>query len=54
VLDLRLITPSSKQAANLVTRPIARSAAPSSSAPASEVTSPPSNAATTWRPSTTS
>jgi hypothetical protein len=46
--------PSAKQAANRVTKPIARSVAPSNSAPASEVTSPPSNAATTCRPSTTS
>jgi hypothetical protein len=36
------------------TSPIARSAAPGSSAPASEITCPPSKAATTWRPSTAS
>ena len=41
-----------KQAANRPTSPIARSVAPSSSAPASEVIAPPSNAATTARPST--
>jgi hypothetical protein len=50
----RRARPSSKQAANLDTRPMARSVAPSSSPPAAEVTSPPSKAATTWRPSTTS
>jgi hypothetical protein len=50
----RRTRPSSKQAANLVIRPIARSVAPNSRPPASDVTSPPSKAATTWRPSTTS
>jgi hypothetical protein len=39
-----------KQAANRPTRPIVRCVAPSSIRPASEVLSPPSNAATTWRP----
>src|SRR5215469_4216352 len=43
---------SSKQDANLFIMPIARSVAPSSNAPASEVTGPASNAATTLRPST--
>src|SRR5215471_10324861 len=43
---------SSKQQANLFIMPIARSVAPSSNAPASEVTGPASNAATTLRPST--
>src|SRR3712207_8851515 len=38
------------QAANRSTSRIARSAAPKRSAPASEVTAPPSNAATTRRP----
>src|SRR5271169_5662080 len=38
--------------ANRPTRPIARSAAPSSNAPASDVIAPPSNEATTSRPST--
>jgi hypothetical protein len=45
---------SSKQPANRSTGPIARSVAPSSNAPASDVTSPPSKAATTRRPSPTS
>src|SRR5712691_4043076 len=43
---------SSKQPANRATNPIARSVAPSSIAPASEVILPPSKAATTARPST--
>src|SRR5262249_29537278 len=43
---------SSKQDANLFIMPIARSVAPNSNAPASEVTGPASNAATTLRPST--
>src|SRR5262249_3198927 len=43
---------SSKQQANLFIMPIARSVAPNSNAPASEVTGPASNAATTLRPST--
>src|SRR5215470_20365681 len=43
---------SSKQQANLFIMPIARSVAPSSNAPASEVTGPASNAAITFRPST--
>src|SRR5215472_17572660 len=43
---------SSKQQANLFIMLIARSVAPSSNAPASEVTGPASNAATTLRPST--
>src|SRR5262252_9435913 len=43
---------SSKHDANLFIMPIARSVAPSSNAPASEVTGPASNAATTLRPST--
>lgn len=46
--------PSSKQAANRLTTPIARSVAPSSSPVAPVVRSRPSNAATTSRPSTTS
>jgi hypothetical protein len=54
VLDLRLDTTVVKQAANLVIRPIARSVAPNSRPPASDVTSPLSKAATTWRPSTAS
>jgi hypothetical protein len=41
-----------KQPANRPTKPIARSVAPSSIAPASEVILPPSNAAITFRPST--
>src|SRR5229473_5111261 len=44
--------PSVKQPANRATNPIARSVAPSSIAPASEVILPPSKAATTARPST--
>jgi len=43
-----------KHGANRSTILIARSVAPSSSAPASDVIAPPSNAATTWRPSTAS
>ena len=38
-----------KQAANRRVRPITRSVAPSSRAPASEVIVPPSKQATTWR-----
>jgi hypothetical protein len=45
---------SAKQVANRATGPIARSVAPSSNPSPSEVSSPPSNAATTSRPSTTS
>ena len=41
-----------KHAANRSTRPIARSVAPSSSPPASDVIAPPSKSATTRRPST--
>src|SRR5262252_9850867 len=43
---------SSKHDANLFIMPIARSVALNSNAPASEVTGPASNAATTLRPST--
>ena len=43
--------PSEKQAAKRSTSPIARSAAPSSKAPASEVITPPPKSATTARPS---
>jgi hypothetical protein len=53
VLDLRLgatIGEAGGEPSDQTDRPIA----PSNSAPASEVTSPPSNAATIWRPSTPS
>ena len=51
VLDpVRRSRRSAKQAANRSISPIARSVAPSSSAPASEVIAPPSNAATTAAP----
>ena len=46
------LRPSWKQPASRETRRIALSVSPSSSAPASEVISPPSNAPTTWRRST--
>src|SRR6266403_1895561 len=45
---------STKHDASRSTILIARFVAPSSSAPASDVIAPPSNAATTWRPSTAS
>src|SRR5687768_3318915 len=52
VRDALAIAASLKQAAKRPTRSMARSVAPSSSAPASEVIAPSSNEATTARPST--